>query len=331
VKKTLITAGVLCILIMTIISACTTGTKQSQNISSVTFFPVQKDGYEALPYPAALAQGKLVLNNGYLRLKPSVESDDGDLIIWPPGSTLKVANNVIQVVNREGVSIGEVGKTLQIGGGEIPVEIVLKYTGQTPPDDCPGPYWLAAPGIYNTSTATASTGPNPTTLDEAMRNNPMLLPATIYANHYGVTVDEALKRLEIENSFGETGLETELSSQEAETFGGLWIQDEPEFKIVIAFTRDGEDTLKKHYSAALEPFIPYFEVRTVKVTYIELQKTQVQMTGTLETLNIPADSTVDVLENSVDITIAESVRSQVENVLQSGKLIVPDDVHLKYS
>ena len=37
-----------------------------------------------------------------------------------------------------------------------------------------------------------------------------------------------------------------MEANEQPTFGGLWIQHKPEFKAVVAFTRDGEETVRPY-------------------------------------------------------------------------------------
>ena len=307
--------------------------KKLPGAPTVTYFPVQKPGYEALAYPSALAQGELILDNGYLRLKPSLVLDKtsrGLLIIWPPGSTWQIENDQVQVINPAGKSIARVGETLRVGGGEISAEIVAKYTGQAPPDGCESPYWLAAPGVYNAPPSTPPPGPP---LTEEMKENPQLLPATAYANHHGITVDEAFNHLDIQNSFGEIAgkLDTELSTQEAGIYGGLWLQHGPEFKIVVAFTRDGEETLKKHYFEELMLFLPYLEVRTVKFSHAELREAQRQTAADLRDMDIPCDSATHIMENCVDIRVSESMRTRIEEAIRSGKLVVPESVRINYA
>jgi hypothetical protein len=302
----------------------------------VDFFPVQKAGYEVLAYPTALATGRLVLDNGYLRLTPGTDPRFGGeklLIIWPPGSTLQIENGTIQVLNQGGKPIARTEEILQIGGGEIPSEIVTKYTGQTMPDNCPGPYWLAAPGVYNTPTpANTNRGPTPPVMNDefkaALEKEPLLLEATIYAQHYEVSVDEALKRLKLQSAF--PGLGSALENNEPATFGGLWIQHEPEYRIVVAFTRDGEETLKKYASYITEEVAPYIEVRTVKTTLAELLHAQQEIASAFRDLDIPNDSSTNIIENCVDVTVGESIRPQVEEAIRSGRLVVPDNVRINY-
>ena len=320
------------------INAALASTSPLDPSSPVTFFPVQKAGYETLAYPAALAQGQLVLENGYLRFKAtplpvSAESSPGDLTIWPPYSSLDVKDNTIQILNKQGQIIARVGDTVKIGGGQVPPEIVYKYTGQWPPENCVGPYWLGAPGIYSLNHAPTApvSGPNPI-MDEAfkekLKTEPMLLDATIYANAVGISVDEALTRLKLQDSFSRTELQSKLADNETETFGGLWLQHEPEFKIVIAFTRDGQETLNKYLTDEVKPFVPYFELRTVKYSQAELEQTQNSMISALRNLDIPFDSGINIIENCVEIRIAESIRSQTEATIQKANLILPENVKL---
>lgn len=304
----------------------------SSKASQVSFFPVQKTGYESLAYPAALATGMLVLENGYLRLHYAGPVEP-PLIIWPPGSTLQVQDNNIQIV-RQGRIIARVGETLKIGGGQVPLDIVTKYTGQALPADCAGPFWLAAPGIYNSPVPTLNpAGPFPDpamTLTEEMKNNPELITAQIYANRFGVSVDEALQRLRLQPAFGQVGLQSKLENNETETFAGLWWQHEPEFKIVVAFTKNGEETLKKYLNEEMTPFLPYLEVRTVQFSLAELKTVQLQMISTLREIDIPYDSGIDITINRVTLGFAESIRTSVEELINSGKLIMPENVKIKY-
>ncbi len=143
----------------------------------------------------------------------------------------------------------------------------------------------------------------------------------IYAEHYGIAVDEALSRFEIQEAFA--GLDTQLSIKEAETFAGLYIQHEPEFRIVALFTRNGEETIK--------PYIPdgmaeYVEVRTVKVSYLELQNAQSEVSSALRSLGIRADSSIDVKENNIKYKVTDL--APVENAIGDGRLMIPGYVDI---
>ncbi len=156
---------------------------------------------------------------------------------------------------------------------------------------------------------------------EQVENPPetMFPEVAVYAEHYGITVDEALRRFEIQDAFA--GLDTELGIKEPETFAGLYIQHEPEFRIVALFTREGEETM--------EPYIPeglgeYVEVRTVVVSYLELQKAQNEISFVLKSLGIPSDSYIDIKENNVKFNVTNL--APVHEAVSDGSLTVPDYV-----
>jgi hypothetical protein len=85
----------------------------------------------------------------------------------------------------------------------------------------------------------------------------------LYARAYCVSVQEAERRMEIQNR-GAMGPKTEpgrlppppandigainaaLQAKEADTFAGLWIQHQPEYRVVAAFTRNAAATLAKY-------------------------------------------------------------------------------------
>jgi len=117
------------------------------NTPSLTpFFPVQKSGLDQM---LALAEGKLVLDNGYLRLKPLIFFGDSYLLIWPHGFSLLTEGEEIQVIDSDRQVVASVGDRIKVGGGEVPAEIVEKYIGQPLPDNCPGLYWIVSEVVDN--------------------------------------------------------------------------------------------------------------------------------------------------------------------------------------
>jgi hypothetical protein len=112
------------------------------------FFPVQKEIDPLHIYPTALFEGKLVLDNCNLRLKPYWGKGDfwskGDLPIWSYGFSLRIEGKKIQIIDNYGQVVARVGDKIKVGGGEVPAEIVEKYIGQPLPENSTGPYWLVS-------------------------------------------------------------------------------------------------------------------------------------------------------------------------------------------
>jgi hypothetical protein len=114
----------------------------------------------------------------------------------------------------------------------------------------------------------------------------------LYARAYCVSVEEAERRMEIQLR-GSTGPRTEpgppppppapdadigtlqgnLRANESDTFAGLWIQHEPTYGVIVAFTRDGAATLAKYTNDPL-----YIPLDRPGPTLIELRATQKRLT-----------------------------------------------------
>jgi len=107
--------------------------------SSTLLFPVQKRS--GLGQMDALLEGKLELDNGYLRVK---YFDDNYLLIWPHGFSLHIEGKEIHVIDSDGQLVARVGDQIKVGGGEAPAEKVEEYTGKSLPDNRTGPYWIVS-------------------------------------------------------------------------------------------------------------------------------------------------------------------------------------------
>jgi hypothetical protein len=150
---------------------------------------------------------------------------------------------------------------------------------------------------------------------EALRKD-----AAEYAKDQGVSLDEAVKRLELQNAIGQ--FEVELSSKEPNTFGGLYIQHRPYFKVIVN-TTGTSDTIKGH--AQTTPIADLIEVRKVSRSLKQLEARQQLVTGTLASLGIPSETSIDVYKNLVDLQVLDS--TQLKSVLKAiGKLNVLENV-----
>lgn len=134
--------------VILVIVVLVTRTPDVSPTPQVDYFPVQLDEFTGEAYPSALATGILILDDGYLRLEYQ-GTDASDLVIWPPGFSIHVQADTIHVLNKDGNQVARLGDKIQAGGGQVPLVIAEKYTGQTLPEDCLGPYWLASEIIEN--------------------------------------------------------------------------------------------------------------------------------------------------------------------------------------
>ncbi len=117
----------------------------------------------------------------------------------------------------------------------------------------------------------------------------LLQDAGIYAKQEGVSLDEAVRRFGLMDLAGPLG--AALEKNESATLAGHWIEHKPEFRIVIVFTRDGDQTIRK-YVDETSPLWPVLEVRNQgdKPTEAQLQAEQRELGELLDKLGLPCDS-----------------------------------------
>lgn len=156
------------------------------------------------------------------------------------------------------------------------------------------------------------------TIDE----EPLLRDATWYASKYSIDLEEALYRFGLFDLAGE--LDAELIADEASTFAGLWLQHTPEFRIIVQFTNGGEETIRPYIENG--PLANLVEVRTASVPLAELKSTQSGLLRTLDALNIPVESGINVFDNRVELHVTDP--TQLNVVLEGANIQLPPHVRV---
>ena len=146
--------------------------------------------------------------------------------------------------------------------------------------------------------------------------------AQMYVADYGVELSEAIRRLTLQDPIGKLG--ATLESNEADTLGGFWIQHEPEYRVVVAFTRDGEETIAKYVQDG--PLVGIIELRTVDATLEELKRSQREAGSIVRGLGFRAASGINVFENRAEIYVHDL--SQVEEALEKSGKTLPAHVRI---
>lgn len=143
-----------------------------------------------------------------------------------------------------------------------------------------------------------------------------------YADEWGIDLDEAARRLELQDVAGE--LEADLYKQERDTFAGLWIEHTPEFRIVVQFTRDGEKTIRQYVEATL--LADVVEVQTAGVTLAELEAAQIEALQAIRSMDIAVDAGINVQKNRVELYTIEA--TLLNGALQEAKIQLSDSVEI---
>lgn len=137
-----------------------------------------------------------------------------------------------------------------------------------------------------------------------------------YAKAYGVTETEATRRIKLQREISEIG--AKIEAQEGATFGGMYIEHRPAFRVVTKFTTNGEATLRRHTQD------PTFVAATAAHTYAQLKSTQDSLFALLKPLNIQAWSDIDIPSGRVKLYVPEP--TVVSLAVTAGTLKLPDVV-----
>lgn len=174
--------------------------------------------------------------------------------------------------------------------------------------------WLAACAPIAGKTAVPPTS----TSDEALRQD-----AQQYAAEMGITLEEALARLSIQSETPISILENQLQTQEAETFAGLWLQHQPEYRVVIAFTRDGAETIRRYVAEDSELF-PLIELRPAQYSYAQLEADRQAAARILGQIQQMAVVSILVMDNHVALDVTDL--AAFEAALTAANLTLPKSV-----
>ncbi|WP_128082218.1 hypothetical protein [Sphingomonas sp. Ant20] len=165
----------------------------------------------------------------------------------------------------------------------------------------------------------------------------------LYARAYCVSVKEAERQMEIQNR-GAIGPRSEpgprpappapdadigtlaqtLHANEADTFAGLWIQHQPKYGVVVAFTRDAAETLAKYTNDPL-----YIPLDRPGPTLTELRSAQERLVRDLSALGINwfgiggNEST-----GKIEVSLGQSADT-IHKAAARGEIDLPDFVVFK--
>ncbi len=154
------------------------------------------------------------------------------------------------------------------------------------------------------------------TISDALRRD-----AEQMAEQLGISLEEAIRRASLQDIIGD--LNAELEQTEADTFAGLWIEHEPQYRVVVAFTRDGEEILEPHLASRS---IPELTIRQARFTYAELQAMQAQAARELGKLDFEVSTSISVPDNRVEVYVSDRV--WFESELRRVGALLPDGVEL---
>jgi chaperonin cofactor prefoldin len=160
-------------------------------------------------------------------------------------------------------------------------------------------------------------------LHEKYKDDPARFDAAAYALHEGIDIEDAVDRFEVMEKAGPFGAELEAAGMD--NFAGFWIQHEPDFCLVAAFTENGEESIAP-YLQKYPDLADIVKVRQVQYSLNELLSAQEEVSAIVESLGIFAGSGTYVVDNKVEVVVTDI--SKVEEALDNGTLVIPDCVEI---
>jgi hypothetical protein len=160
-------------------------------------------------------------------------------------------------------------------------------------------------------------------LREEYKGDPEGLITAMYARKNGIDMDEAEYRFEIQEKA--SPLCADLETAGMANFAGFWIQHEPYFCLVAAFTENGEESISP-YLRKYPDLANIVEVRQVKYSLDELLFIQEEISAAMEALGVFAGSATLVAENSVEVIVTNI--SVVNEAIDKEIMVIPDCVKI---
>jgi hypothetical protein len=123
--------------------------------------------------------------------------------------------------------------------------------------------------------------------------------AAAFAEDQDLPLDEAMQRLRFQETIGE--IQPLLDAELPEIYGGLWIEHQPEYRIMIGLTEGDIETIRPYLDGY--EWADFVEVRPVNYTLEELRADQAIASRAAESVKVPAVTAVDIINNRVELIV----------------------------
>jgi hypothetical protein len=146
-----------------------------------------------------------------------------------------------------------------------------------------------------------------------------------YAKAFDVSLEEAIRRLEMQDDTLPSDLERELMRNEQDTFAGLWLRHKPDYGITVATAGDPEAMMEK-----VEPYVEGTQwegtvrIKRVEATLVELNAARAEAERMLDRLGIQYISGDNLQKNRMEIYVKNM--AQVQRKLRASGLELPEHV-----
>ena len=271
--------------------------------------------------------GRLSSKEGCLRVRTG---DSSYVPIWPPGYSAVSKGGEVRVLDRSGQIVARVGREVRLAGGGITQTGAPKKYGRlhAVTRACQGPYWVVSGepvGPRNEADrleqeARRYAEERGISLEEA---DALFEDAWLLKDALSVPFEEAVRQLELQDAPVLKGLERRLMKNERETFAGLWIQHKPEYRIVVLFTENDEETIQPYIEG--KQGADLIEVRNgADATYAEILAAQKEAGRITDRLGMSVSSGTSVEKNRAELYVED--REHFEAALREADERLPNHI-----
>lgn len=164
--------------------------------------------------------------------------------------------------------------------------------------------------------------PTPTPVPLPPTTDAIWIDAGMMAEDLGISVEEAVRRAQGQDAIG--NLNAALEANEKETFAGLWLVHEPAYKVMVAFTENGEATMDNYLNEY--PIAAPVDVIEVDYSLAELLTVQTAVANQLQQAGFPVSASVMVQDNVVELYVTDE--ALFNQTLAENNIELPDNVRV---
>lgn len=146
-----------------------------------------------------------------------------------------------------------------------------------------------------------------------------------FAKEIGVSVQEAKRRLYLQSLAGE--FQEEVANIAPEVFGGLYIENEPELKVVLLTTNGGRQLVAPLLTDRFAPLSSIVDARHVDRSMRELEELVEESATMLHALGQHASFDIDIKTNTA-VIISENPEELIKLLSAAGREL-PDGVQVR--
>lgn len=144
--------------------------------------------------------------------------------------------------------------------------------------------------------------------------------AAAFAEQEGLSLEEAGRRLAHQETIGE--IQPLLMAELPDSFAGLWVEHQPSYRIVVALTEGGLETVLPYIED--EDWASFVEVRLADYTLEELTQDQVTASQAAREIKVSVTTAVDIVNNQVEVTVGNPTLFQAD--LEKAGIVLPKSV-----